>query len=93
MPCGQPGVGDFVTVEELREIGDLVVHQTACFVPCTAQSAEEKMALLGVPTQLGGTGIHYCEWLVKGYQQHYMCSPLYWPEHPGRTDPLWCSNW
>lgn len=46
--------GHLVTVEQLREAADLIVHHAASVVPGASQRAQEELPVFGVATQLGG---------------------------------------
>lgn len=56
--------GHLVTVEQLREAADLIVHHAASVVPGASQRAQEELPVFGVATQLrgfewgGGGGSH-----------------------------------
>lgn len=41
-------IGHLVTVEELREAADLIVHHTASVLPGATQRAQEQLTLFGV---------------------------------------------
>lgn len=46
--------GHLVTVEQLREAAELIVHHAASVVPGASQRAQEELPVSGVASQLGG---------------------------------------
>lgn len=45
-------VGHLVTVEELREAANLIIHHTASVLPSAAQRSQEQLTVFGVTPQL-----------------------------------------
>lgn len=52
MPGHLLGVGHPVTVDELREAAELVVHHAASVFPRASQRTQEELSLFGVTSQL-----------------------------------------
>lgn len=52
MPCLLPHVRHLVTVEELRDAADLIIHHAASVVPGASQRTQEEVPLFGETSQL-----------------------------------------
>lgn len=52
MPCLLLRVGHLVTVEELREAADLIIHHAVSVLPGASQRTQEELSLFGVTSQL-----------------------------------------
>lgn len=69
-------VSHLVTVEQLREAADLIVHHAASVVPGASQRAQEELPVFGVASQLRGIGESHDTAAVRGSKNRSLSTGL-----------------